>query len=80
MSRYNFQPVALSSSGNALTFTCVGCAQRVRQPQDTVYADLSGESFKAYYCAPCKELLVATERHPLAEVFGTFGKIFGAAR
>lgn len=62
---YNFQPVSMAASG-PLVFICYRCGCRVEQSPiertgvsgmkiGTVWADLNGEPFKAYYCQTCKE-------------------------
>lgn len=44
----NLQPV----TGAAFTVTCIACGTLTRQ-RDGLFADLDGEPFRAYYCAPC---------------------------
>lgn len=51
---HNFQPVSIAVSG-PLVFTCCQCGRRVTQGRETVWADLNGEPFRAYYCQDCME-------------------------
>jgi hypothetical protein len=41
------------AAGGPVTFTCHGCGRHVNQAQETVYADLEGPAFQAYYCGTC---------------------------
>lgn len=50
----NLQPVAETRSG-PLRFQCTRCHGWAHQFTGTVYADLNGPAFQAYYCAPCAQ-------------------------
>jgi hypothetical protein len=47
----NYQPV--SHGTNGFETRCVSCDQRISTTSGTVYADLEGEPFRAYYCPRC---------------------------
>lgn len=48
----NLQPVAVARCG-PLRFQCVRCNGWAPQFTETVYADLDGPAFQAYYCSKC---------------------------
>jgi len=48
----NLIPVPVHSN-NPITVTCIACGGRAYQAHGTVYADLDGAAFQAYYCADC---------------------------
>ena len=48
----DLRPVSVADCG-PLTFTCCACEKRTNQAHGTVYADLLGVPFRAYYCADC---------------------------
>lgn len=49
----NLQP--MDNSRFAAYFICCQCGKRMvlSRAEPTIYADLDGEPFKAYYCADC---------------------------
>ena len=49
----NLQP--MDKSRFAAYFICKGCDKRMvlSRAEPTIYADLDGEPFKAYYCEQC---------------------------
>jgi len=48
---YRFKHVPLP----IITVTCRQCGRSVSNKHDTIYADLNGKPFEAYYCRVCKK-------------------------
>lgn len=49
-----------------VSYRCLGCEKwkTIRQAGPSVYADLDGKAFVAYYCAPCVQDARAKEMAP----------------
>ena len=50
----DLQPV----TGTPFGVTCYKCGKHTQTDRELVYADLQGESWKAYYCNDCARSIV----------------------
>lgn len=41
---------------------CIKCGRRMLSNRESMFADLDGEPFKAYYCQTCKASLTTSDR------------------